>query len=145
MKMQLLNLAMVIMIATGIYGQKPGKREKIEAMKVAFITNELQLTPEESQSFWPLYNNFKKELEALRPIPTKRPDLDNISDEQAQAMLNTMMEREAKMLDVKQRYIQKASQVLPPSKVLKLFIAEKKFKRRLIQHLAKTKRNRKRK
>ena len=35
------------------------KKEKIEAMKVAYLTNELELTVEESQAFWPVYNELQ--------------------------------------------------------------------------------------
>ena len=38
------------------------KRDKIEAQKVAFITTELDLTSVESQSFWPIYNEFSEDM-----------------------------------------------------------------------------------
>ena len=32
------------------------KREQIKALKIAYITDELKLTPEEATKFWPLFN-----------------------------------------------------------------------------------------
>ena len=42
------------------------KREEIESMKVAFLTKKLELTPEEAQKFWPVYNQFQGELDKIR-------------------------------------------------------------------------------
>ncbi len=142
MKTQLLSLAMVIIMAGGLWGQNPKKRERIAAMKIAFITQELQLSPEESQKFWPLYNEYQRELEKYKPAPSKRPDVDNISDAEAEAMLQSMMQKESQMLEIKKRYIEKALTILPAQKVLKLFVAERKFKRQLIKQFARKKKRR---
>ena len=42
--------------------QNEKKQQDIESLKVAFISRELELTPEEAQKFWPLYNQYSKEL-----------------------------------------------------------------------------------
>src|SRR5687767_904503 len=47
-------------------GPPPEKREQIESMKIAFLTNKLSLTPEEAQQFWPVYNQYQDELHKLR-------------------------------------------------------------------------------
>lgn len=46
-------------------GPKPGK-ENVEALKVAFITRHLNLTIEEAQKFWPVYNACFEELKKVR-------------------------------------------------------------------------------
>ena len=35
-------------------------------MRIAFITEKLQLTPSESEQFWPLFNEYHKEMKSLR-------------------------------------------------------------------------------
>ena len=40
-------------------------REKIEAEKVAFITDKLDLTVKEAQDFWPIYNEYQKKREEV--------------------------------------------------------------------------------
>ena len=37
--------------------------EKIQTVKIAFLTNEIGLTPTEAQSFWPIYNAVSEELD----------------------------------------------------------------------------------
>ena len=41
---------------------QPGKRmERIHAIKVAYLTDKLQLTSEQSEKFWPIYNRYEEE------------------------------------------------------------------------------------
>jgi len=48
--------------------------QTIEALKVAFITKELNLSAEEAEKFWPLYNNFSEEIKKAR-IENKEDDI----------------------------------------------------------------------
>ncbi len=134
MKVQLLSLAMVIMMAAGLFGQKPPKSKRIEAMKIAFITDELQLTEMEAQKFWPIYNAYRKEQKSLQQS-MKLPDIDNLSDSEASAAVNAWIQREKQMLDIKEDFLKKSMEVLPAKKVAKLVAAEARFKRRLLSRL----------
>ncbi|MFN3299174.1 MAG: hypothetical protein ACK41Z_03180 [Sediminibacterium sp.] len=44
----------------------PGERPNIEAIKVAYITKQLNLTAEEAQKFWPVHNAYMAELKKAR-------------------------------------------------------------------------------
>ncbi|WP_439505288.1 hypothetical protein [Sediminibacterium sp.] len=44
----------------------PGERPNIEAIKVAYITKQLNLNTEEAQKFWPLHNAYMAELKKAR-------------------------------------------------------------------------------
>ena len=35
---------------------------RLEALKIAYITKRLDLSPEEAQKFWPIYNQYAEEL-----------------------------------------------------------------------------------
>ncbi len=45
---------------------KAERLREIQAQKSAYITAQLQLTPEEAQRFWPVYNEFDEKQDALR-------------------------------------------------------------------------------
>ena len=47
------------------------KREKIEAMKVSFLTQKIDLNSKEAQVFWPLYNDYSDKVQALRKLKRK--------------------------------------------------------------------------
>jgi hypothetical protein len=42
----------------------PGRR--LAGLKIAYITKELTLTPEEAEKFWPVYNNYIREFRKAR-------------------------------------------------------------------------------
>ena len=39
--------------------------KKIQAMEMAFITKELNLSPDEAQKFWPVFNQYRNELKGM--------------------------------------------------------------------------------
>jgi Spy/CpxP family protein refolding chaperone len=43
--------------------------QNIQNAKIAFITEKISLTPEQSQKFWPLYNQLETERNNLRENP----------------------------------------------------------------------------
>ncbi len=43
-----------------------GSGQQLEAIKVAYITRELNLSPDEAQKFWPVYNNYTSEVKLAR-------------------------------------------------------------------------------
>lgn len=124
------------------YGPGPGqegKREKIKALKVAFITEQLQLTPEEAQVFWPVYNEFddkrqKLEMEIIGP-KDKRPDIALMTDEEVDQFIRKNFELEEQMIDLKEEYYIKFKAVLPIKKVFRLQEAERDFRRMLLERL----------
>jgi len=95
---------------------------KIKSMKVAFLTEQLNLTPAEAEKFWPLYNAYSDEKRALR----KSAGNDKSSD--------AYIKMKEKELALEKKYISQFKAVLPQAKVDKLHAAEKKFKQQLIDH-----------
>jgi hypothetical protein len=80
-KKGLLGLIMFLTMSTDLIAQDRREHyQRIEAIKVAFITKKLDLTTEEAQKFWPVYNNYQKELMELmrkRREDRKKTDIDS--------------------------------------------------------------------
>ena len=67
--MKKLTFLAILLALTGLIQAqtKPqGDPQKVEALKISFITNKLNLTPEEAKLFWPIYNQYEDEKKALR-------------------------------------------------------------------------------
>lgn len=116
------------------------KMEKIKAMKVAFITNELALTPDESAKFWPLYNDFETKQKTLRremasSYKNRRQSgpMENLSEKDAAVALAKMEENEEQMHQLRRKFVADLRNVLPPAKILKLKKAEEDFNKKLLQ------------
>jgi len=113
----------------------PEALERVEAMKVAMITKQLNLSVEESQKFWPVYNQYReKEQELKRAYKPDRP-LDSLSDKEAESQLQRHLERIDKEAALEIEYLQKVRQVLPARKVLKLHQVEAEFRKRLVNEV----------
>ena len=126
---------------TDVSGQDlNNKREKIKAQKVAFITSKLQLTPEEAQQFWPVYNEFDNKREALNKEKNKEVrnyvlKKDNFSDSESEKVADDIIQYGIKLANLKQEYHLKFKIFFPANKVVGLYIAEGQFKQYLIKQI----------
>ena len=66
MKNFLFIAILIITISLQVNAQPPRKGERIEALKIAYITQALKLTAEEAQNFWPVYNTYTQEIKTAR-------------------------------------------------------------------------------
>lgn len=130
-------LLMNSMIAQPAPPQDGPGNEKIEAMKIGFITKRLDLTPEESQKFWPVYNQFEAEKKQIRQttigtVKELKEDGDFTNAEAEQAIAKHI-EFKAKDLDLTKKYVVEFRKILPATKVAKLITAEEHFKKMLMK------------
>lgn len=121
-------------------GEPGGNREKVEAQRVAFITSELNLTPDEAKVFWPVYNEYDAKRHELRVTFKNASDIhkeqiDKLTEKEASAILDNQLIEAQKLLDLRKEYHSKFKAVLPAVKVLKLYDAEREFQKMLIDRL----------
>ena len=137
----LLSFFFTFQTAVGQSGQKPDhSRELIQSHKIAFITDRLDLTPEEAQRFWPVFNEYqdKRELvqkEMFKDFDIKNMDIDALTDEQAIEIADNQIIKAQKLLDVQKEYHLQFKAILPIRKVLKLYQAEKEFQHELLRKI----------
>ena len=111
------------------------KNDKIESIRAAFITQKLDLTPEESQKFWPIYNSYREEFKQLA---VKRNQLRKAAfKDQSNAAPVDDLKIDSEILSLKRRYRQEFSKVLPRTKAALVYPAEREFTQQLIRHLPK--------
>jgi hypothetical protein len=121
MKKYLLILLVVLSGLPAIKAQDGGdsKAEKIQSLKIAFITQKLQLTPDEAQRFWPVYNQYQNEINTF----------------QLESKNGAALPNEEKLLDIRKKYLSAFEKVLGPEKANNLFNAERDFRTILIRRL----------
>ena len=143
MKQLLLILILAFSLAT--FAQDKGKRERIKALKVAFITEQLQLSTTEAQKFWPIYNAFEEDHNILRRESyenRKSTDFDNLSEQEAKAMLDAMVSIENQKSKLREKYLSDLIKVLPAKKIIKLKVTEDEFNKRMLEEMKKRRGNR---
>src|SRR5665213_819011 len=117
MKKYLLLVLVIFGSLTGIKAQETD--EKIQALKVAFITQKLQLSPDEAQRFWPVYDQYQNEIRNLQ--------LDYVN--------GSALANEEKLLNIRKRYEPSFQRALAPEKANRLFNVERDFRSILIRRL----------
>ncbi|MBS1510797.1 MAG: hypothetical protein JST86_08160 [Bacteroidetes bacterium] len=98
------------------------KEEKIQALYVAYVTKQLNLTPEEAEKFWPLHTQFVNEMKGVDPKLSQ-------------------LEKEQKVLDIKKKFQPKFTQVLGANRCEHFFGLRDEFNRKLLERINKQRAN----
>jgi len=112
-------------------GKKGNRKAKMESLRIAYLTEQLDLTKEEWQAFWPIYNKYSDMKQQKRM--DRRGKRENGALEKAGESLDEMIAREEQELAMKKAYIKELRSVVSDETVLLYFKAERKFKERLLK------------
>ena len=140
-------LTLSILSNTFIVGQGPDRsalqEEQLMALKTGIITQALSLSPEQAQSFWPIYNQFYDQItESRRELgeilkEAKPKDIDEWNDEKVEATLKLLANHKQNEQRLINQMRDALREVISPKQLLKLHMSEERFKRRMIQRLKK--------
>jgi len=116
------------------------KRKKIESQKIAFITKALDLSSEEAQVFWPVYNNFSDEMKIIkkkrREVFSKaRKNRSSLTEKEIGNIIDERLKMEQKTLDLKVKYNKEFQKVISNKKIAALYHAEEEFKKELLNRI----------
>jgi len=127
MKKQFLTALLFLATVTGVFAQKnqngigsnqPGK-QKIKALYIAFITQELTLTETEAEKFWPIHHQYNEDLMASNKA------------------VQNVLEKEEANLNTKKKYNDKFIKVLGAEKTNLFFIKDNEFRKKMVDKLKK--------
>ncbi len=136
----------MILCTVGSFAQNNHKggqdwQEKIRSEKIAFLTSEMDLTPAEAEKFWPEYNEVQKDRNAKMEELFKNYRAlvgslkSNKSESEYDALLQAYLKAEAETHTHEKEYVERFRKILPAEKVVKLYVAEEKFRRDQIHRL----------
>jgi len=135
---------LVLLSSVRLFAQKemdPKMIEVIKSKKVAFITEQIGLTPQESEKFWPVYNKMDKERSELYD---HRRDMEESSDDKTvktedfyRKLSNEIVAAHVKEGKLMEEYNAKFLSILPAEKVVKLYRSERKFRSYLMHEMRK--------
>ncbi|MEB8329459.1 hypothetical protein OO009_08820 [Flavobacteriaceae bacterium KMM 6897] len=131
------TLVLLLLITVVSFAQDRPDREKIKALKVAFITERLDLSSKEAQLFWPIYNEHETNMDALRvkewaQVRHKIKQANTLSEKEADDLLRLYTALEKEKQDSNMRLLTKLRNVLSSKKTLLLIQSEDDFKRKLM-------------
>src|SRR5689334_16056018 len=116
MKKIFLLIAFILSLGFATFAQNfqrsgGGRPETVEAIKIAYFTKKLNLSPEEAQKFWPIYNLY---FDEIRQVRQQHKDLDEV-------------DMEEKIVNIRKKYKDEFAKALPEEKVNQFFRVDKEF------------------
>lgn len=143
MKTKIIYPIVFLLISTLSFSQGfKEKKEKVKALKVAYITEQLDLTKEEAQKFWPIYNAYDDKQAELRHEKMRAildrfepGNVDKLSEKEASTLLTQMETVEESLFTLRKKFIKDLQGVLSAKKIIKLKKAEEDFNRTLLKQI----------
>ncbi|GAB5558203.1 MAG: hypothetical protein SchgKO_24160 [Schleiferiaceae bacterium] len=116
------------------------KKEKVEAMRVAFITSEANITADEAQAFWPIYNELSEKMHKLEKEDRKarkkmHEGKADMSESELENEIQAHFRRDLQRAKLRKEYHEKLKQVLSIEKLADVYDAEFEFRRKLMKEL----------
>ena len=126
---------MVFLSFTG-FAQRQGQqydKEKLEAARVAFITNRLDLKPVQAEKFWPIFNQYQEDRTKLMEQMSKinRAASQETNEVKAREMVEQRFAIQQELLDREKLFMSNIMQVISPLQAVKLSGVNRDFTRQL--------------
>ena len=115
---------------------------RLEAMKVAFITEKLRLSPEQSQQFWPVYNQYQDRRQELRQEGRPDRSLESMSEAELKNQILQSFAVEEKIIQLKRDYFVRFQEVITIRQIALLNQAEQEFNKQVVERLLELRRRR---
>ena len=143
-------LCALVVLSMGAFAQGPqgprrgadnGWRERVRAEKVAFLTEEIDLTESEAQVFWPIYNEIQKsERDSFEAVKKAYDAMakgveEKKSSKEMEKLVKAYIDAKEKNEGIETKYLNKLLKVLPAEKVARYYVAEEKFRHQQIGRL----------
>lgn len=109
-------------------------RKDVKKDKVAIISELMDLTPEQSAKFWPVYNEYDKALtkfldDRVRLIKMYADNYDALTDQKATEIANGFLDMERNRNELKRQYLQKMGQALTPKLAVRFLQIESQLEK----------------
>lgn len=132
-------LSAMILSLTTVSAQNPNL-ERLNAYKIAFFTKRLNLTPQEAEKFWPVYNEFQAkkihvQQERALIVRTVNVNGSTMSEKELVDLGDKWVDLEVKEAQLSQEFHGKIKSILPPMKIVRLYQAENQYKLQLLNEL----------
>jgi len=128
--------SIVFIISFSLLSFSQPNRDKIKSLKIAFITEKLDLSKKEAQQFWPVYNAFEQENFNLKKQAfedRKNINIETLKEEEAVILLKKMRALDTKRKVLKENYLDDLSKIISAKKIMLLEKAEDDFKHKMFE------------
>ncbi|MEQ9403695.1 MAG: hypothetical protein RIM99_08935 [Cyclobacteriaceae bacterium] len=128
----------IIFLALQARSQTPETMKKIEAAKIALITERLNLSPAQAEKFWPIYREYGQQNREIRKdfdLARRSFDPNTATEEENKKMLEMANVVKQRQLDLEKEYSQRILKVITNRQLNNLRKAEGDFKEMLLRRI----------
>jgi hypothetical protein len=113
------------------------EKDKVEALRISFITKKVELTQAESEKFWPVYNEYNDKLRAIKKNlrQSYRKKSETLTDKEAEELYYLDLQSKQAEMDLHRQYSEMIKGIIGVKKFVKLRVAEEEFKREIIEQI----------
>ena len=138
MKKTIILNVVILFFGMAAYAQKPTTeydKEKLEAARVAFITNRLDLKPEQAEKFWPLFNQYNEERRKMmvKVSTLNRESMQELTETRAKEIIQKRFSIQQQLLDMEKLFMDEITKVISPQQAIKLGGVNREFTRQVYQ------------
>lgn len=108
-----------LLFSTVVFAQTGGNgknQQKIQALYIAYISQELKLTEDEAKKFWPVHSEYDNEIKSLRSETSE-------------------LERQQAVLNIKKKYQERFTKILGAQRTNEFYIKDGEFRKKLVEKL----------
>ena len=135
-----LVLMLGIFVGLNLYSQSHNA-DRFKTLKIGFITETLELTSDEAEKFWPIYNLHQDKIyqwrsgenRKLRREMRSEKYFETLRNEDAEILLNKLLQMESDIQQEQSAMFATLRTILPSKKLLKLYKAEHDFNRKILE------------
>ncbi|KAA3632315.1 MAG: hypothetical protein DWQ02_14945 [Bacteroidetes bacterium] len=139
---KLMIIALLFLVGSvSLLAQPNNRKQKINAAKVAYITDRLDFSEKEAAAFWPVYNKFEAEKKAINKKYAVNDDLEMMTDGEAEKAMLDRLQMEEEINKLKRNYYWEFKKIIPPRKIALLNKAEREFKKMVLNRSMQNRRN----
>jgi hypothetical protein len=140
MKRGVIILVIMLMLPVTRSGAQNPNLEKLNAYKIGFFTRRLNLTSQEAERFWPVYNEYQKQKNSIQQekvilIKNFNQNESTLSDNQLTEIGDKLIGYIVQESSLAVTFHNKLKEVLPPAKVIRFYQAENQYKAQLLKEL----------
>lgn len=126
----------IILVLLGLWVSHSGmaQGDRVEQLRVAFINRKLELSTEEAEKFWPVYNEYNDKIKAIRKNlrMNYRNREASLSEQEAEELYQLDLKSKQAEVDVHKLYSERIKAIIGVKKSVRLRVAEEQFKREMI-------------
>ncbi|HKX85412.1 MAG TPA: hypothetical protein VJL37_01985 [Flavobacterium sp.] len=140
---KLYTIFFLLTVLSGFSQDREDRIERVKALRVAFISDKLQLTPDEAQKFWPIFNQFDDKQSDLQKekrqlmIKLQSENATTLSEKESAKLMDEDERLENEIQNNRRKLVKDLQGVIPNQKILMLRQIEVEFKQKLLKQIQK--------